>query len=88
MLGRRRVDTQAVGLIAKAARPARAPDPDRQLLRETELERRAREAERADRTKTKWWVYAAVIGAAVVGAGIIIVGDAGDDKQRFEITLP
>lgn len=88
MLGRRRDDGQSVAMASKAARPARSPDPDRELLRETELERRVREAGQADRQKTKWWVYAAVIGAAVVGAGIIIVGDSGDDRQRFEIALP
>jgi hypothetical protein len=88
MLGRRRSDAQSIALIAKAARPARAPDPDRELLRETAAERAAREAGRADREKARWWVYAAVIGAAVVGAGIIIAGDSGDDRQRFEITLP
>jgi hypothetical protein len=87
-LARRRSDTQAIELIARAARPARAPDPERELLRESDLERRVREANKADRQKTKWWVYAAVIGAAIAGAGIIIVGDSGDDRQRFEIELP
>jgi hypothetical protein len=90
LIGRRRDIGQAVGLAAQAARPLRAPDPGEPLLRETEAERRARQ-ERDKSSSTRWWVYAAVVGAAALGAGIIILptlGDSGSDRQRFEITLP
>ena len=86
MLGRRRSDAQAVDLVAQVARPGRAPDPDRELLRETEAERAARRGRKDG--KTEWWVYAAVIGAAAVGASIIVLSDVGTDRQRFEIVLP
>jgi hypothetical protein len=29
-----------------------------------------------------------VIGAAVIGAGIVVGNDLGDDRQRIEITVP
>lgn len=86
MIGRRRVDGQTAELLAEAVTSDRAPDPDQPLLRETDAERKARD--KAKDSRTRWWVYAAVLGAAAVGAGIIIFGEAGDDRQRFEINLP
>ena len=85
-LGQRRNAEQAAGLLART-RAERAPDPNVPLLRETDAERVAR-ANRDDKKPTKWWVYAAVAGAAAVGAGIIILGSSGEDRQRIEITLP
>ena len=68
--------------------PARGPgiDPDRPLLRETPDERVAGDG-KGSKWK-EWWVYAVVIGAAAVGAGIVLANDIGDDQQRFEITVP
>ncbi len=85
-VGQRRDAAQAVELLADTT-ISRAPDPSLPLLRETEAEKAAR-TNADDDKPTKWWVYAAVVGAAAIGAGIIIFGPSGEDRQRFEITLP
>jgi hypothetical protein len=63
----------------------RAPglDPNMPLLRED------------DDTKVssssggrRWWVYGVVLGAAAVGAGLIIAQDVTEDRQRIEVSLP
>jgi hypothetical protein len=69
---------------------ARGPgiDPDRPLLRETPEESAALRGESKGSKWKEWWVYAVVIGAAAVGAGIVVANDIGDDQQRIEITVP
>ncbi len=64
----------------------RAPDPDQPLLVETGETRRARtdEAERP----TKWWVYAAIAGAAVLAGGALYLHDNATDRQRVELRYP
>jgi hypothetical protein len=64
----------------------RAPDPDRPLLVESTEDRRAR----GDRTArpTRWWVYAAIAGAAALGAGAIYLNDSASDRQRVELHYP
>jgi hypothetical protein len=64
-----------------AAWDGRAPDPDYELLRETPGERRGL-------PETKWWVYAAIVGAAVLGTTILVLHDNVEDRQRIEITFP
>lgn len=61
----------------------RAPDPDMPLLVE---DRAKREADR--NPPTKWWVYAAVIGALAASAAVVYAREVGDDRQRVELTLP
>lgn len=41
-----------------------------------------------ERKRQKWWVYAGIIGAVAVGAGIILANDLADDRQRIELTWP
>ncbi len=36
----------------------------------------------------KWWVYASIIGAVAVGAGIIISRDLATDRQRIQLSWP
>lgn len=43
---------------------------------------------REQRKQQKWWVYAGIIGAVAVGAGIILASDLADDRQRIELTWP
>jgi hypothetical protein len=62
-----------------------APDPDQPLLVETS-ERRTRKDD-GDKP-TKWWVYAAIAGAAAAGATIILVHDSASDRQRVELHYP
>jgi hypothetical protein len=69
----------ALALLEAAAREP-ALDPQRPLLREE----RASEAKKSQ----QWWVYAAILGAVAVGAGVVISQELGDDRQRIEITLP
>jgi hypothetical protein len=63
----------------------RAPDPDRPLLVE---DRRGRSDKRRLDPPTRWWVYAAIIGAVGASAAIIYVHDAGSDRQRVELHYP
>ena len=63
-----------------------APDPDRPLLVESSAPRGARKDE-AEKP-TKWWVYAAIAGAAAVGAAVIYAHDSASDRQRVELRYP
>ena len=36
----------------------------------------------------RWWVYGVVLGAAAVGAGLIVAQDLSEDRQRIEVSLP
>lgn len=65
---------------------AHAPDPDRPLL----VEERAGTGSRKDEPAkpTKWWVYAAIAGAAAVGGVIIYAHDSASDRQRVELHYP
>jgi hypothetical protein len=63
-----------------------APDPDQPLLVDTTAPRGARKDE-GDKP-TKWWVYAAIAGAVVVGATIIYAHDSASDRQRVELHYP
>ena len=75
-------------LVQDAERQRKQPgiDPDVPLLRESPEEREGRSGEGPSRQE--WWVYGAIIGAIVVGAGIVAANEFGDDTQRIEITLP
>jgi hypothetical protein len=74
------------GEIGAIVASSRGPgiDPDRELLRETPVERQADGGEK----RQEWWVYAAIIGAVAIGAGIVVAQDLGDDRQRIEIDFP
>ena len=64
----------------------RGPDPDRPLITETDLEVAA--ASRSQRKQSPWWVYLAISGAAAAGAVTIWALDAGEHRQRIELTFP
>lgn len=53
------------------------------LLRESDVP----ESERAEEPR-RWWLYGLVLGAVAAGAGVILLQDLGDDKQRIELMLP
>jgi PEGA domain len=78
-----------VALVAERIRTwnERAPDPDRPLLVEDRDDRDGDRGGRADRP-TKWWVYAAIVGAAVVGGAFIVANDGTSDRQRVELRFP
>ncbi len=78
-VGQRRDPAQAVHLLVGAAQPQR---PAPLLLKDDKHRQESTEP------TPKWWVYAAVLGAATIGAGIIVIGQSRTDKQRFEISLP
>jgi hypothetical protein len=75
-----------LGLAAERVRAwnSRAPDPDRPLLVEQREPRTGRTGERP----TKWWIYAAVLGAAALGGVFIIAEDRATDHQRVELSVP
>ncbi|MGH2901454.1 MAG: hypothetical protein ACRDMZ_22450, partial [Solirubrobacteraceae bacterium] len=63
-----------------------APDPDRPLL----VEERRGDGDRGGRKDepekpAKWWVYAAIAGAAAIGGVIIYAHDSASDRQRVEL---
>jgi hypothetical protein len=66
------------------AESARAPglDPNMPLLREDDVTKVGSTSNR------RWWVYGVVLGAAAVGAGLIIAQDLSEDRQRIEVSLP
>ncbi len=79
---------RVLGVVAERSRAwsDHAPDPDRPLLVEPSGARGAR-TDQADKP-TKWWVYAAIAGAAVIGAGVIYANDSASDRQRVELHYP
>ena len=62
----------------------RAPDPDRPLLVEDPRDRAGRRREEP----TRWWVYAAIAGAIGASAAVVLIHDAGSDRQRVELHYP
>ncbi|HVV85998.1 MAG TPA: hypothetical protein VHE35_23220 [Kofleriaceae bacterium] len=64
----------------------RAPSPDVPLITETDLA--VAEVSRSHKRETPWWVYVAIGGAAVAGGVTIWAMDAGDNRQRIELTFP
>jgi hypothetical protein len=81
---------RVLGAVAAGVRSwdDRAPDPDRPLLTEDAATRAARRADDAGDRPTKWWVYAAIAGAAAVGGTIILLHETGSDHQRVELHYP
>ncbi len=64
-------------------------DPDRPLITDDPNRRGAVPFRRATAdTPTKWWVYATVLGAALVGGTVILYERAGTDRQRIEVRVP
>jgi PEGA domain len=63
-----------------------APDPDQPLLVDPSATRGGRKDE--ENKPTKWWVYAAIAGAAAIGTTIILVHDSASDRQRVELHYP
>jgi PEGA domain len=80
-------DAAEIGVLVVGGRRGPGIDPNRPLLRETAEEREATLGERGGEKskKQEWWVYAAVIVAVAVGAGVVLANDLGDDVQRIEI---
>jgi len=67
-----------------------APDPDQPLLVDQAEPRSGPRGARRDEGEkpTKWWVYAAIGGAAAIAATIIYVHDSASDRQRVELQYP
>jgi hypothetical protein len=81
----------AAEVAALVAGPRSGPgiDPTLPLLRESSEREGAPGSGRGGKRRwQEWWVYAAVIGAVAVGAGIVAAQGLGDDHQRIEITFP
>lgn len=64
----------------------RAPDPDRPLLVEDPATRGKRK-ERVDEP-TRWWVYAAILGAIGGGVTLMLLHDTASNTQRVELHYP
>ncbi|MBA3464680.1 MAG: hypothetical protein H0T46_32405 [Deltaproteobacteria bacterium] len=63
----------------------RAPDPDQPLLVEDPKDRKRKgKAEEPAR----WWVYAALIGAAAIGGTVLYLHDTAENTQRVELNYP
>jgi hypothetical protein len=62
-----------------------APDPDRPLLTESPEERANRDPRKIP---TKWWVYAAILGAVATAVTIVYVHDSASDTQHLELHYP
>ena len=80
-----------LGVVADRVRTwqGHAPDLDQPLLTEDAEPRAPRGARKDEPEKpARWWVYAAIAGAAAVGATIIYVHDSGHDRQRVELSYP
>jgi len=45
-------------------------------------------SKRGAKKPQKWWVYAVIVGAVALGAGILLAGNLADDHQRIELTWP
>jgi hypothetical protein len=69
-----------------AAWDGRAPDGE--LLRETAEERAALYGGQRGETKAKWYVYASIAGAVLIGGLVIYSNEAATDRQRITITGP
>ncbi len=79
-------DVMAIGSMITdrvSAWDGRAPDPDQPLLVETPEERAARD----HGTPNRWWVYAAIIGAVVVGTTVLYLQDSADDHQMIVLSF-
>lgn len=79
---------RVLGVVTERVRAwtQHAPDPDRPLL----VEERGPRGERKDEgvKQTKWWVYAAIAGAAALGVTFIYAHDSASDRQRVELRYP
>lgn len=93
-LGSVRTALDVGALVDAAVKRGAGPgiDPNQPLLRETPQERAEYLARRHHKSEgpshQEWWVYAAIIGAVVVGAGVVAANELGNDHQHFEITFP
>jgi len=79
-----RDDVLAIGSLITdrvAAWDGRVPDPDLPLLVETPEER----ASRGRSARTKWWIYAAIVGAVVAGSTVLYFQDSAEDRQTIVI---
>ena len=65
----------------------RSPDPDQPLLVEDPKGKRGFEVKDRD-GPTKWWVYAAIIGAVAGAAVLVYSQDTGETIQRVELHYP
>lgn len=86
-------DALGIGALVQDAEQRRAHpgiDRDRPLLRETPEERAAYLSRKKGTgpSKQEWWVYAAIVGAVAIGAGVVLANDLADDHQKFDVTIP
>lgn len=78
-----RQPVQLAALVTEhaSAWDGRSPDPSLPLLTEGNTKKSGKKPH-------KWWVYASIIGAVLVGGAIIIGQDAADNTQRIRLTFP
>jgi hypothetical protein len=74
----------ATAVRERLAAWARGPAAGVPLLTEADLD----EIARPQRREAPWWVYLAIGGAAVAGGVTIWALDAGENRQRIELTFP
>jgi hypothetical protein len=65
-----------------------APDPDQPLLTEADAPGPVRTRTDEPERPAKWWVYAAIAGAAAIAGGFVLLHDSATDRQRIELRYP
>lgn len=79
-------DVMAIGSMITdrvAAWDGRSPDPDLPLLVESPEDRATRDRG----TPNRWWVYAAIVGAVVLGTTVLYLQDTADDRQTITVSF-
>ena len=93
-LGPARTALDIGALVDAAVKRGAGPgiDPNQPLLRETPEERAQYLARRDHKSQgpshQEWWVYAAIVGAVVLGAGVVAANELGSDHQHIENQVP
>jgi hypothetical protein len=64
-----------------------APDPDAPLLVESPADREGRDGG-SHEAPTKWWIYATIGAALVLGTVVIIAHDEASDTQHIDVHYP
>lgn len=64
-----------------------APDPDRPLLTEADAPAPSRRTDEPEQP-ARWWVYAAIAGAAAIAGGFVLLHETASDRQRIELRYP
>ncbi|HEY4177656.1 MAG TPA: hypothetical protein VGM90_12510 [Kofleriaceae bacterium] len=65
-----------------------APDPDRELLTESNTSGRFQRDKSVEKEPAKWWVYGAIGGAAAIAIGALYLSETSTTSQRIEVHVP